>query len=403
MKQRLIIYISILCLVFGLFWWFEFLFDCHYENDVQYLFQMISPFIVMFSSIPLFKKLSKESWQFFALAFFFLIMGITASHIKKSDEKTYNASNYYLEDAVVYRFSYNKYSKKAEYKTIYTNNEGLTDCYSGCEIGDTIIVKCDYNTGNNITNRVVIQTRPTRLDKIRYKQPVLFINDKKQPMDSIPTCKINIKEECLSDYMCQVGYVFKKERDKFLRNILKIGVSEQMSRLYEIKYTEIDEKFNSINQGDTVVLIVSKENPQINQVTQWHPKHEEIEKIISINSNANLNDSAVNQDYINLLQSQINYLIIEKNPYYMQIGYIFRKDSRGITKQFNTMVYVGIKKNKLWKHEMSMFKNIHEGDTILMKLSNKDSEYNEVISWHPTPEEMEKYKKPVRLIESLDE
>ena len=402
MKQRLIIYISISCLLFGLFWWFEFLFNYHYENEVQYVFQIFSPFIVMVSPIPLFKKLSKGFWTFFAFGFSFLIMGITASRIRKSDEKTYNASNYYLEDAVVYRISYGKYSWRAVYKTIYTNEEGSTDYYSNCKVGDTIIIKSDYQPKNNLIHSIVIQNRPSQGDKIKYKQPVLFINGKKQPMDSIPTCKVNLKKECLSDYTCQVGYVLKKERDKFLRNILEIGVSEHESRLYEIKYTEIDEKFNSINQGDTVILIVSKDNPQINQVANWHPKREEIEKIMFINSDTNINDSVVNQDYINILQSQINNLLIADNPYYMQIGYIFRKDSRGITERFNTMVYVGINKNKLWKHEMSMFKNIHEGDTILMKLSANNPDFNEVVSWHPTHEEMEKYKAPVPLTELED-
>ena len=91
--------------------------------------------------------------------------------------------------------------------------------------------------------------------------------------------------------------------------------------------------------------------------------------------------------------------LIEDNSYYLQIGYIFKKDSRGITKQFNTMVYVGINRSKLWNHEMSMFKNINVGDTILMKLSANDPDFNEVVSWHPTHEEMEKYKTPVPLTE----
>jgi len=182
--------------------------------------------------------------------------------------------------------------------------------------------------------------------------------------------------------------------------------------------------YNRLSINDTVLIIHSVKFPEMRVVYSFFPDAQmkqqckdgcyyldgqifdrfEIEKILSIDStNANNTDSAVNMAYVNQIKKQIQYLyaegLLEDTSYYIQTGYIFRKESRGITKPFNTMVYVGIKKNKLWKHEMSMFENIHEGDTILMKISANNPSFNEVVSWHPTPEEMEKYKKPVRLIE----
>lgn len=219
--------------------------------------------------------------------------------------------------------------------------------------------------------------------------------------------------------------IIKEIEISYGSSYITISYINNLKSQFRTKFSRSASFVDDISVGDTILILSSIMDNTRDEFLYKHPAKEkiqqckegcyyldgrifdrfEIEKILSIDStNANNTDSAVNQAYVNQIKNQIQYLyaegLLEDTSYYIQIGYIFRKDSHGITKQFNTMVYVGIRKNKLWKHEMSMFENIHEGDTILMKLSANNPNFNEVISWYPTPEEIEKYKKPVRLIDN---
>ena len=46
-----------------------------------------------------------------------------------------------------------------------------------------------------------------------------------------------------------------------------------------------------------------------------------------------------------------------------------------------------------------LVKTIHVGDTIILRVSDEYPRVNHVLNWHPTLEEIEKYKTPVKLIE----
>ncbi len=46
-----------------------------------------------------------------------------------------------------------------------------------------------------------------------------------------------------------------------------------------------------------------------------------------------------------------------------------------------------------------LLKNIHIGDTIILRVSDEYPRVNRVLNWHPTHEEIEKYRTPVKLIE----
>ena len=240
----------------------------------------------------------------------------------------------------------------AEHTTMhefYETDRNYPKVYKRLNVGDTVILQVSDSMPE--INRVLCW-KPNEKEIAEYASY--------KAIKDYSNCSKKFEDKMLLNSHKSLAFVYDKYQDEHIGAYLEVGIDENHTRTYLFKTFEKDYEqiYKTVSIGDTVIAHVSDSIPQLNQVLDWHPTN-----------------------------------------YYMQIGYIFRKDSRGITKQFNTMVYVGIKKNKLWKHEMSMFKNIHEGDTILMKLSNKDSEYNEVISWHPTPDEMEKYKKPVQLIE----
>lgn len=234
----------------------------------------------------------------------------------------------------------------------YETDRNYPKVYKRLNVGDTVILQVSDSMPE--INRVLCW-QPNEKEIAEYASY--------KAIKDYSYCSKEFEDKMLLNSHKSLAFVYDKYQDEHIGAYLEVGIDENHTRTYLFKTFEKDYEqiYKTVSIGDTVIAHVSDSIPQLNQVLDWHPTN-----------------------------------------YYMQIGYIFRKDSRGITKQFNTMVYVGIKKNKLWKHEMSMFKNIHEGDTILMKLSNKDSEYNEVISWHPTPEEIEKYKKPVRITELAD-
>ncbi len=146
--------------------------------------------------------------------------------------------------------------------------------------------------------------------------------------------------------------------------------------------------YKLIKEGDPVLAqMIMKDGKRTIDVFNWRPTPEELDKF----------KQPITFDADNVQPT--DSVPMPESDYYVQTGYIFRKDLRGITKQFNTMVYVGVKKSKQWKHEMNKFENIHVGDTILLMLSDRNPNYNEVISWCPTPEEKQKYMNPVRLVE----
>ena len=64
---------------------------------------------------------------------------------------------------------------------------------------------------------------------------------------------------------------------------------------------------------------------------------------------------------------------------------------------------VGINERNLCEQRIPedspLIKSIHIGDTIILRVSDEYPRVNRVLDWHPTPEQIEKYKTPVRLIE----
>ena len=52
-----------------------------------------------------------------------------------------------------------------------------------------------------------------------------------------------------------------------------------------------------------------------------------------------------------------------------------------------------------YKKEMEIYNGAAVGDTVIIRVSDALPQLNRVITWHPTREEIEKYRVPVKLIE----
>ena len=87
---------------------------------------------------------------------------------------------------------------------------------------------------------------------------------------------------------------------------------------------------------------------------------------------------------------------------YSSIGVIYKYRSAMKGADYK-LVCVGINERYLCEQRIPedspLIKSIHIGDTIILRVSDEYPRVNQVLNWHPTPEEIEKYKTPVKLIE----
>jgi len=83
-----------------------------------------------------------------------------------------------------------------------------------------------------------------------------------------------------------------------------------------------------------------------------------------------------------------------------RLGFVFEKQKFGLLKigitESQAIYRVLAKETDLFD---DVYKTISVGDTIILRESDSIPQINCVLNWHPTPEEIEKYKTPVRLIE----
>ncbi|MBP5366628.1 MAG: hypothetical protein J6Y82_12050 [Bacteroidales bacterium] len=235
---------------------------------------------------------------------------------------------------------------------MYKDEQDYKEVFESLKAGDKLIAR--VSDINPAAVRIV-NWQPTNEEIER--------NGKISPNAIIAT--INSKE---------IGHVYKEDEHLPIYRV-QLLVDGVRSNNVEIPGKEKDERkqlYNSLDEGDTVLIKVDETTDSV-AVINWHPTRKEI--------NVSSADS------------------LQSKQYYKQLGYIFKKDSRGITKQFNTMVYFGKEKAKQWKLERSMFENINVGDTLLLEFSDENEDYCKVISWHPTPEEKELYRTQVPTTE----
>ena len=131
---------------------------------------------------------------------------------------------------------------------------------------DTVLVKQTLGGYSEI-----IKVRLSAEEKKKYFEPVLYVDNKEQKSYSQEE-----RRKAMYKSHKRLGFVFEKQRF----GLLKIGIEQSQSSYQVInKESELyDDVFKLINIGDTVILRVSDSIPQINQVLNWHPTPEEIEK-----------------------------------------------------------------------------------------------------------------------------
>ena len=244
---------------------------------------------------------------------------------------------------------------------------------------DTVLMAISYE--NNYTK--VVDMTPTPAEIQKYMEPVLFIDGVEQPRPEYDDLKLSDEErrDLLREHHIEVARVVKKERDKFLRNLVTLQVNDTVQKTVNLMYKDepdYDDIFDSLNEESYVLVKVSDINPKVIEVADWQPTPENVKKVR------------------NQMRKPIIATIYDKHLKQVHWGSQIKRFYM-VRLQFSDTITDYIKIEDIRRRQI--FESLHVGDAVLVKMTEGKTKSVNVLNWHPTPEQIEKYKTPVRLIE----
>jgi hypothetical protein len=273
--------------------------------------------------------------------------------------------------------------------SIYASKEVKRDIFNKLNIGDTIIIKVSSQGGIYI-NKLF----PTHEEIEHYKVPQHYVNGKLQEKPSYEQYSAMVRDSVLRHSHKQVGYVYEKTDDEYYRHLVKVGIDAEHTTTHEFyetdrNYTKV---YKRLHVGDAVILQVADSLPEINRVLCWQPDENDI---------ADYATYEAIKDYSNCSKEFETEMLHQSHK---RIGVVYDKYQ---DEHIGAYIDVGINKKLVRTFLFKTFEKTFEktyqtvniGDTIILRVSDSIPQINRVLDWHPTPEQIEKYKTPVRLIE----
>lgn len=195
---------------------------------------------------------------------------------------------------------------------------------------------------------------------------------------------------------CQVGTVYAKADDEHYRHIVKVGVDSLHTTTHE--FIGRATVYQRLNIGDKVILQVSDTLPEINRVINWQPTEAEI---MQYQHSQPFDEKMIVKDYSRCTKEFEKEKLHESHK---RLGVIYDKYKDDYVGAY---LEVGIDENHTRAHifhtydegEMKVYNETAVGDTVILRVSDALPQLNSVLTWHPTHDEIEKYKTPVKLIE----
>ena len=288
---------------------------------------------------------------------------------------------FYLNTGTIGKTHY--YDKYESYPLITCGSmqSGREREFSGMqEKDDTIIVKMSLDD----FIICVYKDDPSPVEIQKYMEPVLFIDGVEQPRPEYDDLKLSDEErrDLLREHHIEVARVVKKERDKFLRNLVTLQVNDTLQKTVNLMYKDepdYEDIFESLNENSYVIVNVSDINPKVVEVTDWQPTAKDVDKY-NVKS-------------------------------YLMLATVISKKSEETKQAKHSMIYYAklrindktetsfLRVRGLFQSDRQEYESLKEGDTVLINLTEGKAKTVSVVDWQPTPEEIEKYKTPVRLIE----
>lgn len=148
-----------------------------------------------------------------------------------------------------------------------------------------------------------------------------------------------------------------------------------------------EEVYEHINIHDTIIINVSLINKNISRIKNLHPTSEDIEKCKNEMS-----------------------LYIDEAKSYIMLATVISKESREENRKHSQLYYAklrirdGLVTSLLrirdpFQNDRQVYESLRDGDTVLVKLTEAEKKSVSVLKWQPTPEDKQKYKTPVKVIE----
>lgn len=277
------------------------------------------------------------------------------------------------------------------------NLERDESIYSTMVESDTIIIQ--YAVANAYYHNVV-NWHPTTDEIKELSTPRHFINNQLQPIKPYSSYSLEFIDSLLQHSHVQVGTVFGKKEDEYYRHLVNVGIDSLHTTTHEFITTDrlYTKVYKRLNIGDKVILQVSDSLPEINRVIDWQPTEAELEHYQQPQP---FNEKMIVKDYSRCTKE---FEIENLHKSHKRIGIIFDKYEDDYVGAY---LEVGIDDKHTRAHlshtydkkAMDIYNGASVGDTVLVRVSDALPQLNRVLNWQPTPEEKEKYKTPVKLIE----
>lgn len=104
--------------------------------------------------------------------------------------------------------------------------------------------------------------------------------------------------------------------------------------------------------------------------------------------------------YFNEYSNNVKQEMLKES--HVRIGYVYRASSGRFVSYGRYCQYVDVGIDKSYRSEHVAFdENVRKGDTLLLRVSDEYHRVCDVLKWHPTHEEIERYKTP-RKFKSFD-
>lgn len=256
----------------------------------------------------------------------------------------------------------------------YETDRNYTKVYKRLHVGDTVILQVADSLPE--INRVLCwQPAENEItDYANYEELADYSN-----------CSKEFEKEKLLNSHNRKAIVYDKYEDGHVGAYLEVGIDEKHVRTYMFKtYSkEFKQIYQVVNVGDTVIAQVSDEIPQLNRVINWQ--------------------TTIDGEKDNHLQDEYTYVTIanvkSKESREEYLGRSYRKGTFYYVKlRIGNKMETDYLKIRSTRHRQ-IFESLHERDSVLVKMTEGKAKTVSVVDWQPTPEEIEKYKNPVRLIE----
>ena len=319
------------------------------------------------------------------MAMLFFILHFLLSYAKREYDRSYQKSlekstTFFLNTGTIDKTFYSDSHHVNPKVCCRSMQSGRERDFSGTqEKDDTIIVKMSLDD----FIICVYKDDPSPAEIQKYMEPVLFIDGVEQPRPEYDDLKLSDEErhDLLREHHIEVARVVKKERDKFLRNLVTLQVNDTVQKTVNLMYKDepdYDDIFDSLNEESYVLVKVSDKNPKIIEVADWQPTAEKIKKVR------------------NQMRKPIIATIYDKHLKQVHWGSQIKRFYK-VRLQFSDTITDYIRIEDIYRRQI--FESLHVGDSVLIKLIEGKTKTVHVLDWQPTPEEIEKYKTPVRLIE----